>query len=164
MINNVREYIKQKAVEFGAKTDNPFSRSYVERNNTKSDALKDNGAYFGFIHPDEESAGPFHDFSYTIFPNDEGKPWLVCLGIGSNGFKNDYELSTYPGLRRLFSKLVDENGFCKSDFSDIESSLPKSIISHPDIQHIKKQSRHTLRYYQFAKLSLILYQNQAKRF
>lgn len=137
MINNVREYIIQKAEEFGAKTDNPFNRSYVERNNTKADALKDNGAYFGFIHPDEEVAGPFHDFSYTIFPNDDDKPWLICLGIGSNGFKNDYELSTYPGLRRLFSKLVDENGFCKSDFSDIESSLPKNIVSHPNLQHIK---------------------------
>jgi hypothetical protein len=59
------------------------------------------------------------------------------LGIGSSGFKNDYELATYPGLRRLFSKLINEKGFCKSDFSDIETSLPKSITGSPDIQHIK---------------------------
>lgn len=136
-IENIRRFIKEKAEQFGAKTDNEFNKPYVERNNTGQEALKDNGAYFGFIHPDEEASGPFHDFSLTIFPNDQNKPWLVCLGIGSSGFKNDYELATYPGIRRLFSKLTDERGFCKSDFSDIETSLPKSITGCLDLQHIK---------------------------
>lgn len=136
-IENIRQFIKEKAEKFGAKTDNEFNRSYVERNNTGQEALRDSGAYFGFIHPEEEASGPFHDFSLTIFPNDQNKPWLVCLGIGSSGFKNDYELATYPGLRRLFSKLINERGFCKSDFSDIETSLPKSITDNQDIQHIK---------------------------
>jgi 5-methylcytosine-specific restriction protein B len=136
-IENIRQLIKEKAEQFGAKTDNEFNKPYVERNNTGQEALKDNGAYFGFIHPEEEASGPFHDFSLTIFPNDQNKPWLVCLGIGSSGFKNDYELATYPGLRRLFSKLTDERGFCKSDFSDIETSLPKSITGSLDLQHIK---------------------------
>lgn len=136
-IENVRQFIKDKAEQFGAKIDNEFNKSYIERNNTGVEALKDNGAYFGFIHPEEEPSGPFHDFSLTIFPNNQGKPWLICLGIGSLGFKNDYELATYPGLRRIFSKLVDERGFCKSDFSDIETSLPKSITGHPGLLHIK---------------------------
>jgi hypothetical protein len=136
-IEKIRQFIKEKAEQFGAKTDNEFNKPYVERNNTGQEALKDNGAYFGFIHPEEEASGPFHDFSLTIFPNDQNKPWLVCLGIGSSGFKNDYELATYPGLRRLFSKLTDEKGFCKSDFSDIETSLPKSITGSLDLQHIK---------------------------
>ncbi|NCT93670.1 MAG: AAA domain-containing protein [Chitinophagaceae bacterium] len=136
-IENIRQFIKEKAEQFGAKTDNEFNKSYIERNNTGQEALKDNGAYFGFIHPEEEASGPFHDFSLTIFPNDQNKPWLVCLGIGSSGFKNDYELATYPGLRRLFSKLTGERAFCKSDFSDIETSLPKSITGSLDLQHIK---------------------------
>jgi len=136
-IENIRQFIKEKAEKFGAKTGNEFNRPYVERNNTGQEALKDNGAYFGFIHPEEEASGPFHDFSLTIFPNNHNMPWLVCLGIGSSGFKNDYELATYPGLRRLFSKLTNERGFCKSDFSDIETSLPKSITGNPDLQHIK---------------------------
>lgn len=136
-IENIRQFIKEKAEQFGAKTDNEFNKPYVERNNTGQEALKDYGAYFGFIHPEEEASGPFHDFSLTIFPNDQSKPWLVCLGIGSSGFKNDYELATYPGLRRLFSKLTNERGFCKSDFSDIETSLPKSITGNLDLQHIK---------------------------
>ena len=136
-IENIRNFIKEKAEQFGAKTDNEFNKPYVERNNTGEEALKDNGAYFGFIHPEEEASGPFHDFSLTIFPNNQNKPWLVCLGIGSSGFKNDYELANYPGLRRLFSKLINERGFCKSDFSDIETSLPKSITGSPDLQHIR---------------------------
>jgi hypothetical protein len=136
-IENIREFIKEKAEQFGAKTDNEFNKPYVERNNTGQEALKDNGAYFGFIHPEEEASGPFHDFSLTIFPNDQNKPWLICLGIGSSGFKNDYELATYPGLRRLFTKLTDERGFCKSDFSDIETGLPKSITGSSELQHIK---------------------------
>lgn len=136
-IENIRSFIKEKAEQFGAKTDNEYNKPYVERNNTGHEALKDNGAYFGFIHPDEDASGPFHDFSLTIFPNGEGKPWLVCLGIGSGGFKNDYELATYPGLRRLFSKLTNERGFCKSDFADIETGLPKTISGNQDLQHIK---------------------------
>ncbi|MFZ4100444.1 MAG: hypothetical protein ACOYKR_00705, partial [Sphingobacterium thalpophilum] len=140
-IENIREFIKEKATEFGAKIDNEFNKPFIERNYTSQDSLNDNGAYFGFIHPEEEVSGPFHDFSLTIFPNDKKKPWLLCLGIGSNGFKNDFELSTYPGLRRLFSKLIDDRGFCKSDFSDIETSLPKKITGSNDLQHIKNTIR-----------------------
>lgn len=136
-IDNIREFIKEKAEQFGAKAENEFNKPYVERKNIGQEALKDNGAYFGFIHPDEDASGPFHDFSLTIFPNEQNRPWLVCLGIGSSGFKNDYELATYPGLRRLFSNLINERGFCKSDFSDIETSLPKTITGNTDLQHIK---------------------------
>jgi 5-methylcytosine-specific restriction enzyme B len=136
-IDEIRSFIRDKAENFGAKIDVEFNKPYVERNNTGPEALKDNGAYFGFIHPDEENSGPFHDFSLTIFPTDHEKPWLICLGVGSLGFKNDYELATFPGLRRLFSRLVDKRGFCKSNFSDIETSLPKSITANPQLQHIK---------------------------
>ena len=115
-IETTIKFIEDEAARFGAKVGMEFNNSYVLRNNTGEVALKDNGAYFGFIHPDEEASGQFHDFSIAIFPNNQGKAWLVCLGIGSNGFKNYYELATYPGLRRLFSKLVkNEKGFCKSD-------------------------------------------------
>jgi 5-methylcytosine-specific restriction protein B len=137
IIDNIRQFIKEKAEQVGAKADNEFNKPYIERKNIGQEALKDNGAYFGFIHPDEDTSGPFHDFSLTIFPNELNKPWLVCLGVGSSGFKNDYELATYPGLRRLFSNLINERGFCKSDFSDIETSLPKTITGNNDLQHIK---------------------------
>ena len=145
-IDSIRIYIKQQAELFGAKIDGTKPRQDFERNNTSSEALKDDGAYFGFISPEEEQSGVYHDFSLTIFPSDPGdvdqngnqKPWLVCLGLGSSGFKNDYETASYPGLRRLFSKIVNEEGFCKSDFSDIETSLPRSFIDNPNLTHFKK--------------------------
>src|SRR5689334_5345411 len=136
-IDSIRQFIKEKAEQFGAKVETEFNKPYIARNNTSEEALQDNGAYFGFIHPEEEATGPFHDFSITIFPSSETKPWLICLGIGSLGFKNDYELATYPGVRRLFSRLVDERGFCKSDLSDIESSLPRSFVAMEELQQIK---------------------------
>ncbi|MEK6946542.1 MAG: hypothetical protein AABX32_02955 [Nanoarchaeota archaeon] len=155
-IDTTKKFIEDEAKRFGAKIDAEFNKPYVLRNNTGEEALKDNGAYFGFIHPDEEVSGPFHDFSLTIFPNNQDKAWLVCLGIGSNGFKNDYELATFPGLRRLFSKLVDERGFCKGDFSDIETSLPKAVAGNPELQHIKNTKKHIQKCCRFAKLLTIL--------
>jgi hypothetical protein len=136
-IDDIREFIKIKANEFGAHNETNSNRSYIERNDTRPEALEDGGAYFGFIHPDEENSGPYHDFSFNIFPTVTEKPWLICLGIGSLGFKNDYEIATYPGLRRLFSKLVNENGFYKSDFSDIETNLPRSLTGNDKLQHLK---------------------------
>lgn len=136
-IDNIRKFIAEKAEEFGAKTDSEFNKSYIERNNTGTEALKDNGAYFGFINSEEQNTGPYHDFSMVIFPNEEGNPWLICLGVGSSGFKNDYELATYPGLKRLFTQFTDDNGFCKSDFSDIETSLPRAFTQREELQHIK---------------------------
>lgn len=136
-IEAIQSFIRDKAVAFGARIDKDANRDYLERHNIGADALNDNGAYFGFIRPEEETTGPYHDFSLTIFPSDKKKPWLVCLGVGLNGFKNDYELATFPGLRRLFAKLVNERGFCKSDFADIETSLPKSITGNTDLTHIK---------------------------
>lgn len=136
-IEIIRSFIKEKAADFGAKAEVEFNKPYIERNNTGQEALKDNGAYFGLIHPEEDTSGPYHDFSMVLFPNELNKPWLICLGTGSYGFKNDYELATVPGLRRLFSKLINERGFCKTDLSDIETNLPKSITGSPDLQHIK---------------------------
>ena len=110
------------------------------RKNIKSEAFKNNGAYFGFIHPEEENSGPYHDFSFVVFPSENGENWVVSLGIGSLGFKNDYELATFPGVRRLFNSIIsnDENSFCKTDFSDIETSLPKSFLQNEKIASIRK--------------------------
>lgn len=41
-IENIRQFIKEKAEQFGAKIDKEYSKAYVQRNNTGQDALKDN--------------------------------------------------------------------------------------------------------------------------
>ncbi len=144
MIEKIIEHIENKAKEFGAKNDEEFSKDYILRKNIKSEAFKNNGAYFGFIHPEEETSGPYHDFSFVVFPgnpelNDGKNHWVVCLGIGSLGFKNDYELATFPGVRRLFNSIIDNNdSFCKTDFSDIETSLSKEFLNNKKIISIRK--------------------------
>lgn len=140
-IENIIQFAREEALQFGAIVNKEFQNSYIERKNIGQEALKDKGAFFGFIQPTEESTGVYHDFSLVIFPNADNKPWLISLGIGSSGFKNDYELATFPGVRRLFSKLVNEKGYCKSDFSDIETGLPRSITGNDSLQHIKNTIR-----------------------
>jgi 5-methylcytosine-specific restriction protein B len=125
-IERTIEFVKELAADFGAKNGDLVG-SYVFRNNTKEDALNQGGAFFGLISPDEEASGPYHDFSLVIFPDKDDKPWIISLVVGTSGFKNDYELAALPGVRRLFSSIVSEDGFCKISFLDIESNLPKQI-------------------------------------
>jgi 5-methylcytosine-specific restriction enzyme B len=135
-INRTIEFVKQRASDFGARAETDSNKSYVERKNVGAEALKDGGAYYGLIPSDEEVSGPYHDFSFTVMPTIEEKAWVVDICVGSMGFRNDYELATYPGIRRLFSTLVDENGYCKSDFADIETNLPKEFAKRSDIHHL----------------------------
>jgi 5-methylcytosine-specific restriction protein B len=127
-IERTIEFFKELAENFGAKNGEGLN-DYIFRNNTKEDALNQGGAFFGLISPEEEPSGPYHDLSLVIFPDRDTKPWLISLIVGSLGFKNDYELASLPGVRRLFSSIISENGFCKTSFLDIESSLPKQLTS-----------------------------------
>lgn len=124
-IEETIELVKKKAEEYGASTEDEYTRSYVFRENINQDALKHGGAYFGFISPDEEESGPYHDLSVVLFPGEDlDKPWVLALTVGTLGFKNDYELANLPGLRRLYSSLIDEDGYCKTSIADIDQNLP----------------------------------------
>ena len=56
----------------------------------------------------------------------------MSIGVGSEGFRNDYELAMTPGMRRLFVKLLpgDErhHPFCKPKFTDIETAVDFTAI------------------------------------
>ena len=119
-----------KAEEFGMvpqngekEASNPKGNAIV-RKNIKADAFKDGKAFFGFINKGEETSGRYSDFSYVVFPDDMDnvKTCVVALVVGSNGFKNDYEVSSLPGLRRMFLRLNGEKAFFKTSFDDIEST------------------------------------------
>lgn len=134
-IQKTIQYIQELAERYGAKNKDELNKDYVWRNNTGTAALNEGGAFFGFISPEEDVSGPYHDFSLVVFPDKENKPWLVCLGVGSLGFKNDYELAGYPGVRRLFSSIIDTNGSCKTSFLDLETNVPKAL--QEKIPHLK---------------------------
>ncbi len=123
-------FSKQQVSNFGARSEGTEKKEFIFRNNTGGDAIKEGGAYFGFIAPEEELSGPYHDLSLVIFPPDDlNSPWLIALGIGTLGFKNDYELAVLPGLRRSFNKIIDhQKGFVKTSFLDIETRLPIDYV------------------------------------
>lgn len=126
-IQDLIEFTKERIKDFGGKEDEPSN--FIFRNNTKANALEEGGAYFGFIRPEEENTGSFHDFCIVLFPDEKDgeEPWLLSLGIGSLGFLNDYDLSLKPGLRRTFESILSDEGFCKTDLSDTEQPLPKEF-------------------------------------
>lgn len=158
-IEEIRAFVKQEAEKFGAKIEEGYNKSFIERNNTGVEALKDDGAYFGLISPEEETSGPYHDLSIVIFPTADQNAWSISMGVGSQGYKNDFELATYPGVRRLFSHLVDEDGFCKSDFTDIESSLPRKISYLEKLPHLKN----TIKKYSSLKLACQILNNPTSK-
>lgn len=122
--------IVNKAKEFGLQPKNDgrdikeLKGNAIIRKNLGEAAFSDGTAYFGFIGKEEETAGVYSDFSLVIFPEKERGYCVVALGVGSLGFKNDYNLATLPGLRRQFLKLRldDDTTFFKTSFDDIEST------------------------------------------
>lgn len=128
--NELFEKVFQKATEFGmiAKNDektiiDPKGNAIV-RENLYDISFHEGTAFFGFLNPEEDIKGPYSDFSFVIFPDnkDNVNSCVVCLGVGSLGFKNDYPLAIHPGLRRNFLKLNHENAFFKTSFADIETT------------------------------------------
>ena len=102
---------------------NPKGNAIV-RKNLEENAFTEGAAYWGFLNPEEETSGQYSDFSFVVFPDSysDVKTCVVCLGVGSSGFRNDYHLAALPGIRRMFLKLKGQNTFFKASFSDIEST------------------------------------------
>lgn len=117
------EFFENKIFEFGGISRG--TKKYVFRKNV-NEPFPGKGAYFGCINVGEDASGAYSDLSIVIFPsnepNDEDDRWIIALGVGSLGFKNDFDLVSLPGTRRLFMKYLDSNTFIKNDFMDIESS------------------------------------------
>lgn len=118
----LKNYALEKATQFGfvQKKDEASKGNAVFRYNPE-DAKGAN--YFGFIRPEEPYSGAYSDFSLVVFARDDTPFFFVSLGVGSQGFSNDFELASLPGVRRMFLKLLDNHGdsFCKPVFTDTEN-------------------------------------------
>lgn len=136
-MNNIEQtiqFINELAAQFGAKNEDALAKDYVFRNNTHEDTLQNGAPFFGFISPEEANSGPYHDFSLVVFPSNDGS-WLVCIGVGTQGFQNDYDIASQPGARRLFKSIIGPHGFCKTSFLDIETPLPRPFTAN--LPHLK---------------------------
>lgn len=121
------------ATNFGliSRTDGRKKQNVVIRINLENG--NDNVRYFAFINPVEAPSGPYSDFSLVFFPaGDKEEKYVMSIGVGSEGFRNDYELATTPGMRRLFLKLLPGDEvhypFCKPTFTDIETTVDFSAV------------------------------------
>lgn len=128
-INKAHDYLgffEKKIEEFGGVNKKNSSNKYVFRNNTNFKSNDNDGAYFGCINEGEDSTGAYSDLSIVIFPSNENDDvedqWIIALGVGSLGFKNDYELASLAGTRRQFLKYLNRDSYVKNDFLDIEST------------------------------------------
>ncbi len=142
------ENISEKAIAFGMLSKNEGQQikgstgNAIIRKNLQPEAFTGGTAYFGFLNPEEETSGAYSDFSFVVFPDsvDNVTTCVVCLAVGSSGFRNDYQLAALPGLRRMFLKLKGQNTFFKASFDDIESTstdlLKKIRASHTQLVRV----------------------------
>ena len=122
--------VLEKAKSFGMVPKNDRKQiieskgNAIVRNNLLDVSFAEGSAYFGFLNGEEETTEQYSDFSFVVFPEKELGACVVSLGVGSLGFKNDYQLASLPGLRRQFLKLKteDDTTFFKTSFDDIEST------------------------------------------
>ena len=123
---------------------NPKGNAII-RKNLEENAFTEGAAYWGFLNPEEETSGQYSDFSFVVFPDSDSdvKTCVVCLGVGSSGFRNDYHLAALPGIRRMFLKLKGQNTFFKAYFNDIESAstdlINKIKTSHSELEKVIKK-------------------------
>ena len=122
------EEVKKQAIKFGWKEKDADSGNAIWRDNTNVDKVK--AKYFGFILPNNTNSGPYSDLSFVVFPNNDYTKVLVAIGVGTNGFVEDYENASIPKWRRAYLKLLPKGkkyySQCKISFTDIETS-PDSL-------------------------------------
>ena len=148
-VRDLFDDVVTKAKEFGLIAKNE-GRNVVDpkgnaviRNNLLDQSFSDGSAYFGFINSEEETAGPYSDLSFVIFPDaSDAKTCVVSLVVGSSGFRSDYQLASLPGLKRSFLRLKSDDNlsFFKTSFEDIESTatdlLTKIRADYPSLRNV----------------------------
>lgn len=124
----LKEKVNEEAKKFGLKEGKGNTSNAVVRSNITAESLDKGGAYFGYIRPEEDLTGPYHDVSFVVFPQKSGS-CVIAIAVGSSGFQRDYDLVSIPWLRRLYRKLMspDRRSFLKNDFSNIESAIPELL-------------------------------------
>ena len=124
----LKEKVNEEAKKFGLKEGKGNTSNAVVRSNITAESFGKGGAYFGYIRPEEDLTGPYHDVSFVVFPQKSG-PCVIAIAVGSSGFQRDYDLVSIPWLRRLYRKFMnpDRRSFLKNDFSNIESAIPELL-------------------------------------
>ncbi len=106
----------------------------------------ENVAYCGFIREGQELTGAYSDFSLCFMPekcnttSNEISACAIVLVVGTQQFMYDGNLAQLPFTRRRFLRLnSNQKVFYKSDFSNINDSLPElTTILNKEHPHIRQ--------------------------
>jgi len=112
------------------------------------------GAFCAIIRPEEEKSGVYADLSLVLFAkgSDDWSKVLVCLGVGTCGFRYDHELAAQPGVKRMFAGLITSADFIKHSFLDLESSVPSSYRKTLPSDYLKRTVQKYSKYILAARL------------
>ncbi len=108
----------------------------------------ENVAYCGFIREGQELSGAYSDFSLCFMPekcdstSNDISACAIVLVVGTQQFMYDGNLAQQPFTRRRFLRLnSNQKVFFKSDFSNINDSLPELYTrlkeEHPHIRQFE---------------------------
>lgn len=106
-----------------------------------------NYPFCAFIDVEQAETGIYRDCSFVVFLPDQSSgshQCVVAFAIGSDGFQNDYEKATLPGVRRAYRRIIsqihqDEErkkrypAVYKTSFADIETDVSRFCESAKDI-------------------------------
>lgn len=145
--NNYVDFFVNTIASFGGVSRG--KEKYILRKNINA-PFPDVGAYFGCISEDEEPAGAYSDLSIVVFPSNEidstDDRWIVALGVGSLGLKNDDYIASLPGTRRLFVNSLGKDTYVKNEFLDVESQ--DGFVSFCDNHNIPDTLKSAVKNYQ----------------
>lgn len=141
------KYIRNAALEFGAEIKkNADERDRCGKENTVR--------YYAITKLGNTNTGAYSDLSYVIFPAETGEKCLITITCGTDGFLDDYELASLPGLRRgvlriqRAYKLKKEQAgseypmSCKQSFVDIKCKLPCFAKNEEDLNFKKAYEKY----------------------
>ena len=119
---DLKAFVQNCLCNYGAEHEKDYILRFF------ADHEKKGGAFCAIIRPEEAETGVYADLSLVLFANgpDDWSNVLVCLGVGTSGFRLDHELAAEPGVKRMFAGLITSADFIKHSFLDLESSVPSS--------------------------------------
>ena len=118
----LKAFVQKCLFNYGAEQEKDYILRFF------ADHEKKGGAFCAIIRSEEATSGVYADLSLVLFANgpDDWSNVLVCLGVGTSGFRYDHELAAQPGVKRMFAGLIKSADFIKHSFLDLESSVPSS--------------------------------------
>lgn len=134
---NLADFLRETAKEFGAVLKDIKDETKSTPNAIFRYAPEVDHPFFAFIDVEQEQSGIYRDCSFVVFLPDSKSNCNQCVvsfAIGSDGFQNDYEIATLPGVRRAYRRIISQihqdgerkkqyPAAYKASFADIESKL-----------------------------------------